>query len=124
MVRRRGVRPGDRGRKGVWRNSLGKSFEYDSLWERNRMVTLDLHGYRFTREGVRIPYQFEGKQHTYYPDFVVYDRFGKLLRIEEVKPSMRNDDPRNVAKWAAAREGCKSHNCVFLVVNERDISRP
>ena len=46
-------RPGDYGRKGIFRDHLGKSHQFDSLWERRRMQTLALKGMRFAREGVK-----------------------------------------------------------------------
>jgi hypothetical protein len=117
-------RPGDYGRKGIFRDALGKSYQYDSTWERRRMQTLDLNGYHFTREGVRIPYIFNNQKRTYYPDLVVYDRFWKLLRIEEIKPSVRNNDPQNIAKWEAARAWCQLRGIEFRIVNEKDLSKP
>ncbi len=122
MAKRR--RPGDWGRRGIFRDRLGKSHQYDSLLERRRMTTLDLNGFRFVREGVRIPYEFDGKKRTYYPDLVVYDRWGKLVRIEELKPTIRNGDPINIAKWQAALSWCQERGIEFRVLNEGDTAKP
>jgi hypothetical protein len=116
-------RPGDYGRKGIFRDSLGKSYSFDSLWERRRMQTLDLNGLHFTRESVRIPYVFEGKKRTYYPDLLVYDRFWKLIRCEEIKPSIRNNDAVNLAKWEAARLWCTARGIEFRIINEKDLGK-
>ncbi len=118
------IRPGDPGRKGIFRDRLGKSHHFDSLLERRRMVTLDMNGLRFVREGVRIPYEFDGKKRTYYPDLLIYDRWGKLIRIEELKPTIRTGDPINIAKWQAARKWCDARGIEFRVVNEGDTAKP
>lgn len=118
------MRRRERGWSGIYRDHLGTAHHYDSRWELRRMQFLDLSGYRFVREGVRIPYRFEGRPRTYIVDLVVFDDLRGLTWIEEIKPKRRNDDPQNVAKWAAARAWCAAAGYEFVVVNEADLLRP
>lgn len=120
--RPRRVRPGDRGRSGIFRSLLGKSYLYDSMWERRRMEILDCAGWRFEREAVRIPYMFNNQRHYYLPDLVVYDKWGRIRQVEEIKPTVRVNDPLNQAKFAAAHAWCKAQNIPFVIVTERTMT--
>lgn len=114
------TRPGDRGRHGVFYSMLGKSFQFDSLWERRRMVTLDLAGFRFVRENTAIPYMFENQRHRYYPDLLVFDKWGRPLQLEEIKPRIRVNDPINKAKFAAAEAWCAQRGIRFVIITEKN----
>jgi hypothetical protein len=108
---------GDRGRDGWFTDHAGTQHHYRSRWELRRMQYLDICGLRFVVEGVRIPYQFEGRPRTYITDLVVTDPRTNTVWIEEIKPAQRNEDPQNLAKWAAARAWCQAAGYRFLVVN-------
>lgn len=113
-----------RGRSGVYRDRNGNQFHYDSRWELWRMQTLDMAGIQFAREGVRIPYYYDGRRHTYLPDLVVtYWQDGeRKIRVEEIKPSSLNNEPQNIAKWQAAAAFCKSVGYDFVIINEKDLT--
>lgn len=123
MTPRAGVRPGDFGLRGTFRDRLGKSHQFHSLYERRRMALFDAAGYRFQREPVRIPYRFGGRKRIYRPDFAIWDRQGRPYYIEEVKPFVRLGDPVNQAKFAAARAWCNARGWRFRVVTEAGLDR-
>lgn len=113
-----------RGRSGVFRDRRGQQYHYDSRWELWRMEALDRAGVEFRREALRIPYFFEGRRHTYLPDFMVnyWEEGEQRVRIEEVKPSSFNNDPQNIAKWMAAKSFCDNLGYDFRIINERDLT--
>lgn len=88
------------------------------------MRTLDLAGFRFAREGVKIPYLFEGRRHYYLPDLIVYDKFGRMVALEEIKPRVRVNDPLNQAKFEAARTWCKAQGIPFVIITEDTLTVP
>lgn len=123
MGRQKRIRPGDRGKRTIVRDHTGKAHDCDSKMEARRLMQLDLAGYRVEREGLKIPYTFEGKRHYYLPDLLVYNYAGRLVRVEECKPRVRQGDAINQAKWAAARLWCKSQGVDFWVVNENELGK-
>ena len=96
-------------------------------------------------EELIIPYFWsgDGKNHRYYTDFIIHvkSKNGTVSKaIIEVKPYAQTIEPvakkgkrkktlleeaktysKNQAKWAAAREWCRTHGYQFLVLTEYDI---
>jgi len=62
-------------------------------------------------EKIRIPYQFDGKQRTYAPDFIMGN---KLI---EIKPLKLHDSPNNLAKFSAAKTFCDLNGLFFEVID-------
>ena len=74
------------------------------------------------------------KRHTYYPDFMVIMKTGKVYIIEikpfnqtpvrqyqiEIDPVMR----KNATKWRAALNYCKSKDYEFMVRTEKQLKIP
>ncbi len=113
-------RPGDWGKRGSFTDHLGRSHQFHSLYERRRMQMLDMYDYEFVREPIRIPYVFESLARNYRPDLIVrwYADGRWWTRVEEVKPTIRSQDPVNLAKFAAALGYCERHGYIFAVVTE------
>jgi hypothetical protein len=104
----------------------GKDAIYRSLWERKVMLYLDQSDavVRWSSESLAIPYMHEGKQRTYYPDFVVeyIDTACTLQRkILEVKPHYQSKWKINQNKWTAAEQYAKENNYSFQVLTEKEI---
>lgn len=120
----RGRRPGDRGHRAVVRDRFGNLHRCDSKFEAKRGAFLDRTGFRIQREGVVIPYVFNGRRRRYRPDWVVKSVSGQTLWIEEDKPTVRELDPVNQVKFAAARRYCARLRIPFRVITERNYNRP
>lgn len=113
---------------------------YRSLWERNLMRWCDANRkvVWWNSESIVIPYRCatDGKIHRYFPDFCIHFENGDTYCIE-VKPSKETKPPekkrgkrknvllketltyaKNVSKWEAAQEYCKSRNMKFEIWDE------
>jgi hypothetical protein len=109
-------------RKNIYIDRHRRRHRCDSLLERQRLKVLDLAGYNFRREPLRIKYLWLGKWEIYRPDLAVYDMSGtRLLWIEEQKPLVLCADAQNLAKWNAARIELSGRRIKFLVIHERTI---
>jgi hypothetical protein len=67
-------------------------------------------------EPFRIPYEFEGIQRYYVPDFIY--TANDILCVVEVKPSTLTQKPQNLAKESAARIFCEQIGYKYLIVTE------
>ena len=70
---------------------------------------------------IGIPYELDGKRHTYYPDFLV-ERTGKQLVMVELKSSrtIEFSPARHNAKVSAAQAWCASNSHDYLLLGEWD----
>lgn len=116
-----------RGRTGWYKSQrLNKYYQFRSSIEMNVMKTLDEAAdyiVDFDTEQFMIPYTYyEGPSaitYNYVPDFVLKTVNGKVF-VLEVKPASQFDDPKNVAKWTAAKQWCWRQGARFLVVSDKD----
>jgi len=119
----------------------GRAPTYRSSWEHTFMMFCDNNPAveQWSSEPVRIPYQdpLTGKHTVYVPDFlIVYlDRNSKkhaeLIEIKPTKQTIKEKvgkNPynqaqyvKNMAKWSAANDWCKTRGIKFRVINEGDI---
>lgn len=95
---------------------------YRSSWERLFMTYCDKHPniLEWSSEEIKIPYMFEGKNRTYYPDFWVQmiDSSGHIVeKIIEIKPHYQKRWAQNRAKWNQARKA----GIEFLVLTEKEL---
>lgn len=86
----------------------------------------------WSSETLGIPYELDGKKHTYYPDYLFKTNKGVIYMVE-VKPYAQCKCPskwssndvkqtyrKNIAKWDAAMKFCKAHqNMQFKIVTEK-----
>jgi len=63
---------------------------------------------------IRIPYLDENNiEHIYIPDFIGLEDDC----LYEIKPEYFKHDPRNILKFAAAREWCEKNGAIFIVIS-------
>jgi len=99
---------------------------YRSSWERLFMVYCDKKPeiLQWSSEEFKIPYVFEGKNRTYYPDFWVEftDYNGELQRkIIEIKPHYQKKWKINKVKWEEAKKFAEDNYMDFEVFTEREL---
>lgn len=66
-------------------------------------------------EYISIPYEFDGIERTYHPDFLIGNT------IYEIKANWQKDSDLNRKKYLAASEFCEKNNYIFIVQTEDDI---
>ena len=95
-----------------------------SSWEESVAVFLDScdQVITFTKDSIRIPYVFDGKNRTYYPDFMV--KFAEKILIVEVKAERLLADVRVRAKLAALADYCDRYGFVPVVLSGRTRINP
>lgn len=103
-----------------------KQIIYRSSWERLFMVYCDRNEQilSWSSEEIKIPYRFEEKIRTYYPDFWVdmIDKDGnRVQKIIEIKPHYQRSMKVNKAKWTAAIMHAKNNQMEFLVMTEKEL---
>jgi TnsA endonuclease N terminal len=114
---------------------------YRSGWEFTFMMFCDHNPsiQQWSSESVKIPYRdpLTGKNTIYVPDFLISyvdKKLKKHVELIEIKPSNQmlaekvGKNPynqaqyvKNMAKWAAATNWCKTQGIKFRVINETDI---
>ena len=103
-----------------------KQIIYRSSWERLLMVYCDRKDeiLAWSSEEIKIPYVFEGKNRTYYPDFWLdlIDKDGnRQQKLIEIKPHYQRGWKVNKAKWQAAAEYAKENGMAFEVMTEKEL---
>jgi len=103
-----------------------KQIIYRSSWERLFMVYCDRNEQilSWSSEEIKIPYRFEEKIRTYYPDFWVdmIDKDGnRVQKIIEIKPHYQRSMKVNKVKWTAAIMHAKNNQMEFLVMTEKEL---
>jgi hypothetical protein len=99
---------------------------YRSSWERLFMSYCDRHPsiVSWSSEEIKVPYKFDGKHRTYYPDFWIsmIDESETLVeKLIEIKPYYQRSWKINKAKWEQAEQACYQNGMQFLVLTERDL---
>ncbi len=113
--------------RNAWKyNGNIKQIIYRSSWERLFMVYCDKCPsiLQWSSEEFKIPYVFEGKNRTYYPDFWVeiHDKKGNIVRkMIEIKPHYQKKWKINQAKWAEARKFAEENYMDFEVFTEKEL---
>jgi hypothetical protein len=103
-----------------------KQIIFRSSWERLLMVYCDKKDeiLRWSSEEIRIPYVFEGKNRSYYPDFwieFVNKDCNVERRIIEIKPHYQRNWDVNKAKWSAATKYAQDNEMSFQVMTEKEL---
>ncbi len=88
---------------------------YRSSWELSVAQYLDLDStvLSYQYEALQIPYVFRGKQHTYYPDFIVQYNNGKN-KVIEVKRKDKLGDLKVIAKQKAVKVWCEANGYEYI----------
>jgi hypothetical protein len=110
-----------------------------SLWERNICKFCDQtpNILKWSFEEIIVPYinPFDGKQHNYFPDFLIQFKNENGLKtwMVEIKPKKQTFLKENAskkekitwainsAKWEAAKKYCEKHQMEFKVITEKEI---
>ena len=89
--------------QGWWDSPIAGKVHFQSKYEKLFCEFLDTKGLNWRKNKERFPYisPFDGKQHSYIPDFIVYTSSGEKIYIE-VKGMVRKADP---AKFEAFPKG-------------------
>ena len=103
-----------------------KQIIYRSSWERLFMSYCDRHPniLQWNSEETKIPYKFDGKHRTYYPDFwitMVDSKDNLVEKLVEIKPHYQRGWKINQAKWAEASQACLQNGMEFLVLTEKEL---
>lgn len=103
-----------------------KQIIYRSSWERLFMSYCDRHPsvISWSSEEVKIPYIFENKHRTYYPDFLIEminSNGDTITKLVEIKPYYQKRWKINRAKWTEAQKACEQNNMEFLVLTEKEL---
>lgn len=104
---------------GVYHSTkMDRDFTYRSSYELKYFSMLDGDDSVITwdAESVKIPYIWENKSHTYYPDVLVNGN-----EIHEVKAKWMVDNDRNLVKQSAAEKFCKARNWKYRLITENDL---
>ena len=108
--------PDDREGVGTWPSkTLGRDVAYESSDELRMIKTFDQAPQVawFCEQPVAIGYTFDGRERTYYPDFLIATDEDRCVLVE-VKPQIEMAMAINLAKTAAARAFCARYGWGYL----------
>lgn len=102
----------------------GKQIHYRSGFERDVYQCLELltEVVAYDAEKVEIPYWYVGERHIYRVDLQIVFT-DTSIELWEVKPSDQTSDPKNIAKWKAAKEYCLTRGWIFQVITEKELKK-
>ena len=105
-----------------WRRSVTFSLDYEesllrfrSKWEAIfYLVTVERSGEKLEYESIRIPNLFEGDSRVYIVDF--FSPINK--KLIEIRPTSRQNIPKEIAKFDAARQWAETKGINFELIDE------
>lgn len=99
-----------------------KMIYWESLLERDYLKTLefDKNVLIFESQPIEIEFWYFGKKRSYYPDFLVTMKTGKVYLVE-VKPKSKVEDEENKIKAEVGKMYCEEHDWEYKVVTEEEI---
>ncbi|MAE81492.1 MAG: hypothetical protein CMB80_02060 [Flammeovirgaceae bacterium] len=109
---------------GVYKSTkTNKVHHFRSSWEHKYMQFLDADCsfVYWDYEPFIIHYEFEGRNRRYLVDFEVYRSDGSKSLIEVGVKKHKEEDPRNLAKFEAAREFAKKNGYYNFVILTEDV---
>jgi len=109
-------------RSKIPRSKSLKIVHTESLLERDfvRLSNYDHAVKSISFQCVSLKYNYKGKSHKYFPDFLLQLHNGRYLLVE-VKLKKYKDTDENKAKYKAGEAHCKKEGWTFLVVTEDEI---
>lgn len=102
------------GRNGTYKGKFFRSILELSFLKHLENLGISIDDIQY--EHYKIPYIFNNEAHVYIADFYV----PKLNVLYEVKHSTELNEPKNVAKFYAAKEYCNKNNIQFQIVTQND----
>ena len=99
---------------------LSRLVQYESGLEMNFLFYLECFDdvIFYQEQPVRIPYDFEGRTYSYYPDFLFVLKSGAGI-ITEIKPVFKMALRENLTKWSALKAYCAQNSLGLLVTDGR-----
>lgn len=99
---------------------LGRAVQYESHMELDFLLRLEECETvsRYQEQPVEIPYEFEGKSHSYFPDVLFVLTDGRAV-IVELKPLYQMALRQNLVKWSALKKFCTAKGWGILITNGR-----
>ena len=99
-------------------NKLNRLVEYESELEYNFLQWLEQIDeiLYYQEQPLEIPYNYEGKNHIYFPDILVILRDGKRI-VVEIKPIFVMALHINLVKWAALKKFCNENGYGLLITD-------
>lgn len=85
-----------------------------------RLLDFDREVIEVESQPVCLLYEYKGQERKYYPDFKVTTNDGRI-RIVEVKPISRTQDPKNIIKFIIVRMYCASNGWDYQIVTEEQL---
>ena len=70
-------------------------------------------------EPLIIPYNFKGAKLNYVPDLLIKAKNGNVYLIE-IKPDALTEEPKNLAKWEAAKSFCIENGINFSIMTDKN----
>jgi hypothetical protein len=100
---------------------MNKMFYFRSTLEKYAFEALELDDdvIGFDYEPIKIPYEYDGIIHSYFPDFMASYQNGDT-KVIELKPQRYINEEINLIKFEAARNYCKQKGWQFEVWTEYD----
>ena len=102
-------------RKNIELKNENFSIKFRSSWE--LLFYVMNPGYKY--EELRIPYLYNSNQKIYLVDFICKES----RKVVEIKPSSKNNDPKNKAKIESLNKWCKLNNYKMSLVGENDLKK-
>jgi DNA-binding CsgD family transcriptional regulator len=99
---------------------LGRDVQYESHMELDFLLRLEeceeVSWYQ--EQPLGIPYEFEGKAHSYFPDVLLVRTDGRAV-IVELKPVYQMALRQNLVKWSALKKLCAAKGWGILITDGR-----
>jgi hypothetical protein len=97
----------------------GGRIYYRSSWEEAIIEIIDSSSLvtRFVSAPFGIPYKFEGKEHKYWPDYLIGLNDGRRLILEVKGPEY----PNWSAKKRAAEKFCSKYGYEYVIIHEKPV---
>ena len=97
----------------------GYIYEADSQQEISTLKKLISHDAfkRLRGQCINIPYRYGGKNHNYYPDFIILTQTNKII-IMEVKEIAQMSTKQNLKKYDALKRYCEKNGYLYIMCDK------
>lgn len=101
-------------------NKCVRPVQYESKLEHNVLLLLDCIPWvkEINTQCIEIPYEFDGREHIYYPDIVIKTQDDRIC-ILECKPMIRMAIYQNIVKFKALHQYCLKYGFGYAILDDR-----
>ena len=101
-------------------NKCIRPVQYESKLELNVLLQLDCIPWvkEINTQCIEIPYEFDGREHIYYPDIVIKTQDDRIC-ILECKPMIRMAIYQNIVKFRALHQYCHKYGFGYAILDDR-----